>query len=163
MWWTAFINFRTSFIKSFYSFLLWPKTFRRLVVPSLQTVKVLRHDSVRELLQLVWLTRRFFWFGLLFFLFRSSGVVRNYQAKLIRDFLPLGVVQKQMKSPMNGFVLHVNNCLENQFSTKKTPSIAAKPYFSSRTYRKLKTSVSGSRNIAWFSKRDIRLLHYFKT
>ena len=100
MWWTAFINFRTSFIKSFYSFLLWPKTFRRLVVPSLQTVKVLRHDSVRELLQLVWLTRRFFWFGLLFFLFRSSGVVRNYQAKLIRDFLPLGVMQKQMKSTL---------------------------------------------------------------
>ena len=30
---------------------------------------------------------------------------------------------------MNGFVFHVNNNLENQFSTKKTPSIAAKPYF----------------------------------
>ena len=36
----------------------------------------------------------------------------------MRDFLPLGVVQKQMKSPMNGFVLRVNNNLENQFSTK---------------------------------------------
>ena len=89
-----------------------------------------------------------FWFGLFFSFFRSSGVVRNYQAKLIRDFLPLGVVQKQMKSPMNGFVLHVNNNLENQFSTKKTPSIAAKPYFSSRAYCKLKTSVAASRNIA---------------
>ena len=30
------------------------------------------------------------------------------------------VVLKQMKSPMNGFVLHVNNSLENQFSTKKS-------------------------------------------
>ena len=29
------------------------------------------------------------------------------------------VVLKQMKSPMNGFVLHVNNNLENQFSPKK--------------------------------------------
>ena len=29
------------------------------------------------------------------------------------------VVLKQMKSLMNGFVLHVNNYLENQFSTKK--------------------------------------------
>ena len=36
------------------------ETVRRLVVPSLQTVKVLRHDSVRELLQLVSLVRRFF-------------------------------------------------------------------------------------------------------
>ena len=80
--------------------------------------------------------------------FRFSEVVRNYQAKLIRDFLPLGVVQKQMKSPMNGFVLHVNNYLENQFSTKKAPSISAKPYFSFRVYRKLKTSVAASRNIA---------------
>ena len=61
----------------------------------------------------------FFFVCFVFFLFRFSGVVRNYQAKLIRDFLPLGVVQKQMKSPMNGFVLHVNNNLENQFSTKK--------------------------------------------
>ena len=148
MWWTAFINFRTSFIKSFYSFLLWPKTVRRLVVPSLQTVKVLRHDSVRELLPLVWLVRRFF-VCFVFSFFRSSGVVRNYQAKLIRDFLPLGVVQKQMKCPMNGFVLHVNNNLENQFSTKKTPSIAAKPYFSSRAYYKFKTLVAASRNIAW--------------
>ena len=43
-----------------------------------------------------------------------------------------------MKSPMNGFVLHVNNYLENQFSTRKTPSIAAKLYFSSRAYCKLK-------------------------
>ena len=59
-------------------------------------------------------------FVLFFSFFRSSVVVRNYQAKLIRDFLPLGVVQKQMKSPMNGFVFHVNNYLENQFSTKKT-------------------------------------------
>ena len=58
-------------------------------------------------------------FDLLFSFFRSGGVVRNYQAKLIRDFLLLGVVQKQMKSPMNGFVLLVNNYLENQFSTKK--------------------------------------------
>ena len=41
--------------------------------------------------------KTFFWFGLFFSFFRSSGVVRNYQAKLIRDFLPLGVVQKQMK------------------------------------------------------------------
>ena len=144
MWWTAFINFRTSFIKSFYSFLLWPETVRRLVVPSLQTVKVLRHDSVRELLKLVWLIRRFFWFGLLFFLFRSSGVVRNYQVKLIRDFLSLRVVQKQMRSPMNGFVLHLNNNLENQFSTKKSS---------------LDCSYV---NIAWlFSKRDMQLLHYF--
>ena len=37
---------------------------------------------------------------------------------------------------MNGFALHVNNNLENQFSTKKTPSIAAKPYFSRRAYGK---------------------------
>ena len=102
-------------------------------------------------------------FEMFFSFFRFSEVVRNYQAKLIRDFLPLGVVQKQMKSPMNGFVLHVNNYLENQFSTKKTPSISAKPYFSSRVYRKLKTSVAALRNIAWFSKRDIQLLHYFKT
>ena len=29
------------------------------------------------------------------------------------------VVLKQMKSLMNGFVLHVNNNLENQFSLKK--------------------------------------------
>ena len=58
---------------------------------------------------------------------------------------------------MNGFVLHVNNYLENQFSTKKSPSISAKPYFSTRVYRKLKTSVAVSRNIAWFSKR------YFET
>ena len=58
-------------------------------------------------------------FVLFFSFFRFSGVVRNDQAKLIRDFLPLGVVQKQMKCPMNGFVLHVNNNLENQFSTKK--------------------------------------------
>ena len=49
---------------------------------------------------------------------------------------------------MNGFVFHVNNNLENQFSTKKTPSIAAKPYFSSRAYCKLKASVAASRNIA---------------
>ena len=163
MWWTAFINFRTSFIKSFYSFLLWPKTVRRLVVPSLQTVKVLRHDSVRELLPLVWLVRHFFCLFYFFSFFRSSGVVRNYHAKLIRDFLPLGVVQKQMKSPMNGFFLHVNNYLENQFSTRITPSTAAEPYFSSRTYCKLKTSVAASCNIAWFSKRDMQLLHYFKT
>ena len=141
MWWTALINFRTSFIKSFYSFLLLPKAVRRLVVPSQQTV--LRHDSVRELLPLVFLVCFVFSF------FRSSGVVWNYQAKLIRDFLPLGVVQKQMKCPMNGFVLHVNNNLENQFSTKKTPSIAAKPYFSSRAYYKFKTLVAASRNIAW--------------
>ena len=52
------------------------------------------------------------WF-VFFSFFRSSGVVRNYQAKSIRDFLPLGVVQKKMKSPMNGFVLHVNKNLEN--------------------------------------------------
>ena len=63
--------------------------------------------------------KTFFWFVLFFSLFRSSGVVRNYQAKSTRDFLPLYVAQKQMKSPMNGFVLHVNNNLENQFSTKK--------------------------------------------
>ena len=64
---------------------------------------------------------------------------------------------------MNGFVLHVNNNLENQFSTKKkTPSTAAKPYFSSRAYCKLKTSVAASRNIAWFSKRDMQLLRYLK-
>ena len=48
-----------------------------------------------------------------FLFFRSSGVVKNYQAKSIHDFLPLGVVQKKMKSPMNGFVLHVNKNLEN--------------------------------------------------
>ena len=59
--------------------------------------------------------------GKTFFLFVLFLVVRNYQAKLIRDFLPLGFVQKQMKSPMNGFVLHGNNYLENQFSTKKNP------------------------------------------
>ena len=57
---------------------------------------------------------------------------------------------------MNGFVFHVNSNLENQFSTKKTPSIAAKPYFSGRAYCKLKTSVAASRNIAWFSKRDMQ-------
>ena len=64
---------------------------------------------------------------------------------------------------MNGFVLHVNNNLENQFSTKKkTPSITAKPYFSSRAYCKFKTTVAASRNIAWlFSKRVMQLLHYF--
>ena len=92
--------------------------------------------------------KTFFWFVLFFSLFRSSGVVRNYQAKSTRDFLPLYVVQKQMKSPRNGFVLHVNNNLKNQFSTKKIPSIAAKPYFSTRAYCKLKTSVAASRNIA---------------
>ena len=64
---------------------------------------------------------------------------------------------------MNGFVLHVNNNLKNQFSKKKIPSIAAKPYFSNRAYCKLKTSVAASRNIEWFSKRDMQLLHYFKT
>ena len=64
---------------------------------------------------------------------------------------------------MNGFVLHVNNNQENQFSTKKTPSIVAKPYFSGRAYCKLKTSGAASRNIAWFSKREMQLLHYFKT
>ena len=90
----------------------------------------------------------FFLFVLFFSFFRSSGVVRNYQEKLIRDFLLLGVVHKQMKSPMNGFVLHENNYLQNQFPTKKTPSIAAKPYFFSRAYCKLKTSVAASRNIA---------------
>ena len=58
-------------------------------------------------------------FFVLFSFFRSSGVVRNRHAKSIRDFLSLGVVQKQMKSPMDGHVLHVNNNLENQFSTKK--------------------------------------------
>ena len=52
------------------------------------------------------------WF-VFFPFFRSSGVVRNYHAKSIHDFLPLDVVQKKMKSPMNGFVLHVNNNLEN--------------------------------------------------
>ena len=57
---------------------------------------------------------------------------------------------------MNRFVFHVNNKLENQFSTKKTPSIAVKPDFSSRAYCKLKTSVAASRNIAWFSKRDMQ-------
>ena len=56
-------------------------------------------------------SKTFFWFVLSSSFFRSSGVVRNYQTKLIRDFLPLGVVQKQMKSPMNGFVLQVNNNL----------------------------------------------------
>ena len=77
---------------------------------------------------------------------RSSGVVRNYQVKLIRDFLSLGVVQKQMRSPMNGFVLHVNNNLENQFSTKKG------------------SLDCGHVNIAWLlSKRDMQLLHYFIT
>ena len=39
----------------------------------------------------------------------------------------------------------------------------AKPYFSRRAYCKLKTSVAASRNIAWFSKREMQLLHYFKT
>ena len=74
------------------------------------------------------------------------------------------VVLKQMKSPMNGFVLYVNNNLENQFSTeKKPPSIVAKLYFSRRAYCKLKISVAASRNIAWFSKREMQLLHYFKT
>ena len=123
MWWTAlsFINFRTSYIKSFYSFLFWPKTVRRLVVPSLQTVKVLRHDSVRELQPLFWLIRHFFVIFVSSFL--GLVIVRNHQVKLIRDFLLLGVVQKQMKSPMNGFVLHVNNNLENQFSTKKKNSL----------------------------------------
>ena len=59
---------------------------------------------------------------------------------------------------MDGHVLHVNNNLENQFSTrKKTFSIVAKPYFSSRAYCKLKTSVAASRNIARFSKRDMQL------
>ena len=104
----------------------------------------------------------FVWF-VFFSFFKSGGVVRNYQAKLIRNFLPIGVVQKHMRSPMNGFVLHVNNYLENQFSTKRTPSTAAKPYFSSRAYCKLKTWVAASRNIAWFSKRDMQLLLYFKT
>ena len=45
---------------------------------------------------------------------------------------------------MNGFVLHLNNNLENQFSTKKSS---------------LDCSYV---NIAWlFSKRDMQLLHYF--
>ena len=55
---------------------------------------------------------------------------------------------------MNGFVLHVNNNLKKSVFYEKTPSIAAKPYFSTRAYCKLKTSVAASRNIAWFSKRD---------
>ena len=43
--------------------------------------------------------KTFFWFLLFFFsFFRSNGVVRNYQAKLIH--LPLGVMQKQMKSTL---------------------------------------------------------------
>ena len=67
--------------------------------------------------------KTFFWFVLFFSLFRSSGVVRNYQAKSIRDFLPLYVVQKQMKSPMNGFVLHVNNNLKITFPRKKFPRL----------------------------------------
>ena len=67
--------------------------------------------------------KTFFWFALFISFFRSSGVVRNYQAKLIRDFHPWGVVQKRTRYPMNGFILHVNNYLENQFPTTKTPSI----------------------------------------
>ena len=39
--------------------------------------QVLLHDSVRELLPLVWLVRRFFGLFCFFSLFRSSGVVRN--------------------------------------------------------------------------------------
>ena len=47
---------------------------------------------------------------------------------------------------MNGFVLHVNNNLENQFSTKKG------------------SLDCGHVNIAWlFSKRDMQLQHYFIT
>ena len=64
---------------------------------------------------------------------------------------------------MNEFVLHVNNNLKKSVFYEKTTSIAAKPYFSTRAYCKLKTSVAASRNIAWFSKRDMQLLHYFKT
>ena len=48
-------------------------------------------------------------------------------------------------------------CLESSWQ------IATKPYFSSRACCKLKTLVAVSRNIAWFSKRDMQLLHYFKT
>ena len=45
---------------------------------------------------------------------------------------------------MNGFVLNLNNNLENQFSTKKS------------------SLDCGYVNIAWlFSKRDMQLLHYF--
>ena len=59
--------------------------------------------------------KTFFWFGLFFSFFRLEITKR----KLIRDFFPFGVVQKKMKIQMNGFVLHVNNNLENQFSKKK--------------------------------------------
>ena len=45
---------------------------------------------------------------------------------------------------MNGFVLNVNNYPKKSVFHEKTPSIAAKPHFSSRA--KLKISVAASRN-----------------
>ena len=164
MWWTAFINFLNKFYKIILLFLIiaenWSKIGCAITTNSQGTSTWF---SARATATGLTGKTFFFLFVLFFSFFRCSRVVRNYQAKLIRDFLLSGVVQKQMKSPMNGFILHVNNYLENLFSTKKTPSIAAKPYFSSRAYCKLKTSVAASRNITWFSKRDIQLLHYFKT
>ena len=65
--------------------------------------------------------KTFFWFLLFFSPFRSGGVVRNYQAKSIRDFLPIYVVQKQMKSLMIGFVLHMNNNLKQSVFHEKNP------------------------------------------
>ena len=50
---------------------------------------------------------------------------------------------------MNGFVLHVNNNLENQFISPAKHAV------------NLKKLVAASRNIAWFSKRDMQFLLFF--
>ena len=104
-----------------------------------------------------------FLFCFVFSFFRSSGVVRNYQAKLIRDFLPLGVVQKIDQEPDEWVCPSCEQLPRKSVSTKKIPSIAGKPYFSSRAYCKLKTSVAASRNLAWSFKHGMQLLYYFKT
>ena len=157
MWRTAFIYFRTSFIKIFYSFFTFQQTrlyniidrtttlYLTLKMTSAQVVETsvtdnssfqnytnLDDHTIRITLScyigencskigcaitansqgtLTWfsaratatvLTSKTFLcsFVLFFSFFRFSGVVRNYQAKLIRDFLPLGVMQKQMKSTL---------------------------------------------------------------
>ena len=125
-WWTALINFRTSFINHFTLSCYSRKLFEDWLY---------HHCKQSWYFDMTQCESYCHWFDCFSF-FRSSGVVENYQAKLIRDLLSLGVVQKQTKSPMNGLVLHVKNYLKNQFSTKNTHSIAAKPYFSRRAYGK---------------------------
>ena len=150
-WWTALINFRTSFINHFTLSCYSRKLFEDWLY---------HHCKQSWYFDMTQCESYCHWFDCFSF-FRSSGVVENYQAKLIRDLLSLGVVQKQTKSPMNGLVLHVKNYLKNQFSTKKLPRL--RPSHISPEEHTVKTSVAASRNIAWFSKRDMQLLHYVKT